>query len=217
MLVKGTIKGNLLTTEMGQFFVSRKGTEEMSGVFELSQIQASSIEKSVEVDGFSAVVKIPVLEAKIVGIYSQLYTKAKQPKYKEDIPLEKRTPLEGSIFLKVKEEDPSSNSSATQQDHKPRLSQTKASIIPTENGIQTIETSREILKVTGVPVCDEVEDDLSLEVKLFGKPLKDLGETYKVDASLPRDKQKEIISFLKAKEVSFTAANQEWLIGEACV
>lgn len=190
MLVKGTIKSNLLTTEMGQFFVSRKGTEEMSGVFELSQIQASSIEKSVEVDGFNAVVKIPVLEAKIVGIYSQLYTKAKQPKYKEATPKVKKETDQKVSEIKPEEDSILSVSSDTQK-------------------------TKEILDMFGDPVCDEVKDDLKLEVKLFGKPLKGFGERYKIDASLPRAKQQEIISYLQSKNTPFETATQDWLIQDA--
>ena len=69
MLLKGTLKSNILTTEIGQFFVSRKGDQEITGVFDVENIKPSQIEKPVSVYGYQSVIQIPIMEAKITAVY----------------------------------------------------------------------------------------------------------------------------------------------------
>ena len=151
MLVKGTIKNNLLTTEVGQFFISRKGEQELTGIFEITKIKPTHVEKSVNVDGFASVAKIPVMEAEISAVY-----------------LKKYDCLD------------------------------KASTLPNQS-------STSVEKTDSVQANDE-------EIALLGQPYDQLGDTYKVDAALEREKQRQIINFLKSKGAEFDAATQTWLL-----
>ena len=150
MLVKGTIKNNLLTTSLGQFFVSRKGDQEVTGIFEIKKIKPAHIEKSVNVDGFSSVAKIPVMEAEISAVY-----------------LKKYDCLD------------------------------KASPAPTESS-------------TLVDKKDDSDQANVDEIDLLGKPYNQLENTYKVDAALDREKQRQIIDFLKSKGAELDVGTQVW-------
>jgi hypothetical protein len=59
MLIKGTLEKNTLTTELGDFNVSREG-------------DSQSVEKTVDVNGMSFQVHVPVTKAKINAIYTLL-------------------------------------------------------------------------------------------------------------------------------------------------
>ena len=218
MLLKGTLKSNILTTEIGQFFVSRKGDQEIAGVFDVEHIKPSQIEKPVSVDGYQSVIQIPIMEAKITAVYlkkfdsndkaeksassstketkldNQPVITEKQPEKKEhenedapeSITLTKEPSLQSS-------EDKSTDQLATLQ----------------SNECSDYDTTDESL--SNNQVTDNSTNDVApQELALFGMPYQLLSSPYKIDASLSREKQREIIDFLKSKGAQFDRTTQEW-------
>lgn len=165
MLLKGTIKNNTLSTEIGDFFVTRKGNHEITGIFEIESISSSHLVKKITVDGFSTTVNIPTMEAKISAIYTKKYDCTDQSAHIDDV----------SGHLKTESITPPSTDIVASE----RDTDTKVNVDP-------------------------------MELELFGKPLSELENPFKIDASLDRHKQRTMIDYLKERGAQFSVAKQVW-------
>jgi hypothetical protein len=89
MLIKGTLNKDVLTTEIGEFKVSRKGEHQIDGVFDVETIRGESIEQTVDVNGMTFKVQVPITKAKIKAIYTLLTKETQQSEFKvvDDLPI----------------------------------------------------------------------------------------------------------------------------------
>ena len=81
MLITGTLNKDVLTTEMGEFKVSRKGEHQIHGVFDIETIKGESIEQTVDVNGMTFKVQVPITKAKIKAIYTLLTKESQQDQH----------------------------------------------------------------------------------------------------------------------------------------
>lgn len=219
MLLKGTLKSNILTTEIGQFFVSRKGDQEITGVFDVENIKPSQIEKPVSVDGYQSVIQIPIMEAKITAVYLKKFDS--NDKAEKLVPSSaKEARLDNQTVITDKQP---ANKAHNNEDAPKSITVTKEpSLQSSENkstdqlatlqsndssNYDTAEESLSNEQLRDNPADDDVNPQ---ELTLFGKPYQHLSSPYKIDASLNREKQREIIDFLKSKGAQFDRTTQEW-------
>lgn len=219
MLLKGTLKSNILTTEIGQFFVSRKGDQEISGVFDVENIKPSQIEKPVSVDGYQSVIQIPIMEARITAVYLKKFDSNDRAE-KSASSSAKESKLDNQTVITEKQ----SEKKAHENEDVP-----KSITLTDEPSLQSSEDkSTDQLATLQSNECSDYDDaDESLsnkqlrddpadddvtpqELTLFGKPYQLLSSPYKIDASLNREKQREIIDFLKSKGAQIDHTTQDW-------
>ncbi|WP_440994155.1 hypothetical protein [Cysteiniphilum litorale] len=218
MLLKGTLKSNILTTEIGQFFVSRKGDQEITGVFDVEHIKPSQIEKPVSVDGYQSVIQIPIMEAKITAVYLKKFdsndraeksasSSAKESKLDNQTVITDKQPankahdnVDAPKLITVTEEPSLQSSEDKSTDQLATLQSNECSDYADADESLSNKQLRD----------DPADDVTPQELTLFGKPYQLLSSPYKIDASLNRDKQREIIDFLKSKGAQFQIGTQEW-------
>lgn len=218
MLLKGTLKSNILTTEIGQFFVSRKGDQEITGVFDVENIKPSQIEKPVSVDGYQSVIQIPIMEAKITAVYLKKFdSNDRAEKSASSSAKEARLDNQPVITEKQSEKKAHENEDArksitlTDEPSLQSLDEESTDQLTTlqSNDSSNYDTAEESL--SNKQLRDDPADDVTpQELTLFGKPYQLLSSPYKIDASLNREKQREIIDFLKSKGAQFDRTTQEW-------
>ena len=217
MLLKGTLKSNILTTEIGEFFVSRKGDQEITGVFDVENIKPSQIEKPVSVDGYQSVIQIPIMEAKITAVYLKKFDSndkvEKSPSSSaEEIKLDNQkvtTDKQSKKNVTKKDEAPQPAKAAK----KPSVQDADDESADTLADTQSDEDNEpgEYIEAYDDRLIDYFADSVTgQELDLFGKPYQFLESPYKIDASLSREKQREIIDFLKSKGAQFQIGTQEW-------
>jgi hypothetical protein len=201
MLVKGTLKGNMLSTETGDFHVATQEAwpDTINGIFEISKITSDSFEHKVSVEGYETVVKIPFVRAKVDRIYSLLYESGEDA-YPASEYTDKNTKLELNDCL-VENEEP-----------EPEFA------LSVEDGLDSLVVESELEDMPSSPQSDLSgllreepgisEDDEAIE--LFGKPLSELGDRYNLDHSVGRDVIKRIFQFFQEKGVKLDAKTQSF-------
>lgn len=216
MLLKGTLKSNILTTEIGQFSVSRKGDQEITGVFDVEHIKPSQIEKPVSVDGYQSVIQIPIMEAKITAVYLKKFDSNDKAE-KSASSSAKETKLDNQPVItdkkpekKVNENKPKSikavDEPSDQNSDNEELTDKPANIQSDKSN-----DSDEYIEAYDDRLIDYFADSVTgQELDLFGKPYQFLESPYKIDSSLSREKQREIIDFLKSKGAQIDHTTQEW-------
>ncbi|GGF93054.1 MULTISPECIES: hypothetical protein [Cysteiniphilum] len=218
MLLKGTLKSNILTTEIGQFFVSRKGDQEITGVFDVENIKPSQIEKPVSVDGYQSVIQIPIMEAKITAVYLKKFDSNDRAE-KSASSSAKESKLDNQTVINDKQPankahdngDAPKSITVTEKPSLQSLNEESTDQLTTlqSNDSSNYDTAEESL--SNEQLRDDPADDVTpQELTLFGKPYQHLSSPYKIDASLNREKQREIIDFLKSKGAQFQIGTQEW-------
>ena len=220
MLLKGTLKSNILTTEIGQFFVSRKGDQEITGVFDVEHIKPSQIEKPVSVDGYQSVIQIPIMEAKITAVYLKKFdSNDKAEKSASSSAKETKADNQPVITDKKPEKKVNENEDARKSitlTDEPSLQSSEDKSTDQLATLQSNECSDydydyDDESLSNKQLRDDPADDVTpQELTLFGKPYQLLSSPYKIDASLNRETQREIIDFLKSKGAQFQIGTQEW-------
>jgi len=190
MLVKGVLKNKVLSTEIGSFHVCADDGNDCgdleSGVFELSQIKASSLDRSVTVEGYKTNVQIPITHAVIINAYALVGMK----KYTNQDAKE-HNQVQG---VKLNQEQGSNASEEKKVDT--IAHQSKSSEI---NSVENSNSNSNYIS----PHLDD-------EIALFGKPISELGDTYKPDKSMKQDSFKRIFSYLERRGCAYNASSRSW-------
>ena len=222
MLLKATLKSNILTTEIGQFFVSRKGDQEITGVFDVENIKPSQIEKPVSVYGYQSVIQIPIMEARITAVYLKKFDS--NDKAEKSVPSSaKETKLDNQPVITEKQsekkehenEDAPKSIAVTEESSLQSLEDESTDQFATLQSNECSDYDATDKSLSNNQVTDNSTNDVDpQELTLFGKPYQLLSSPYKIDASLNREKQREIIDFLKSKGAQFDRTKQEWHLND---
>ena len=208
MLIKGTLKGNLLSTETGDFHIATQENwpDTINGVFELSKISSDSFERQISVEGYVTIVKIPIVRAEITQIYVMLSDRQNVMTSADD--------CNKDMTLELSE-------SLVQEDAKisvmPDAFSEAEKTAPTEKRVnkQKIATSPQS-DLSGLIEDSEVTEEVEV-IELFGKPLSELGDTYQLDHSVGRDVIRRIFQFFQKKGIKLDAKTQSFNLKELTV
>lgn len=205
MLIKGTLKGNILSTNTGNFHValSEAFSDAITGIFELSKITSDSFERKVSIEGYETLVKIPIIKAEVTRIYSLCYENGEVSVKPANIQNETTTMVLGESLVKPQEEAVTDLVEAAKPEPKPepkqvkQVSKTRSKEIPPQADLSGLGEESE-------------HTDTDEAIELFGKPLTELGDTYHLDHSVGRDVIKRIFQFFQKKGVKLDAKTQSF-------